>query len=117
MVLELVAGSRDRDSVAQWLESRCQPRPSIELRDFFAMIEPARFSEAVIALLPPEGGADPTEFARRAEEAGRAIPLIADLARQQREAAGDEAGRDRAAVLAVGMLALYRLAEDFGYEW
>lgn len=118
-VLELVAGERDRESFSQWLQSMSKPRPSMELRDFFALIEPARFSETFRALLPGETGAAPLELVRTAEEAGAVVPLIADLARQQGEArqSRDEADWERITMIAVGMLALYRIAEDMGYEW
>jgi len=118
-VLDLVAGERDRESFSQWLQSMSKARPSMELRDFFALIEPARFSETFRALLPAETGAASIELVRAAEDAGAVVPLIADLARQQGEASQsrDQGGWERITMLAVGMLALYRIAEDMGYEW
>ena len=47
------------------------------------------------------------------------MPFLRDLARQQGEA--HEAGRNEdwnlVTTLAIGVIAIYGLAEDMGYEW
>ncbi len=92
-------------------------KPKLELREFFARIDPQAFTQRVLSLLPGITGADPSEFERRAVEAADAMPLLRELARQQHHAAATQQDRDRIVLVTVGIIALHALAEDMGYEW
>ena len=117
-ILQLAAGALDKTAFTDWARKHMREKPKLELRDFFSRIDPVRFSEKFLSLLPGETHADPNEFRKKHEEAKTRIPFLRDLARQQQEAkeAGDEKGWDRVTILAVGMITLYAIAEDMGYE-
>lgn len=119
IILQLAAGSIDKPAFTHWARTQMHEKPKMELRDFFSQIDPVAFTDRFKSLLPAETQTSPREFTRRAEEAIISIPLLADLGRQQAEAArtGDSNGWDRVTALAVGILTLYVLAEDMGYEW
>ena len=118
-VLQVTAGTLDKSAFTEWASVHMHEKPQMELRDFFARIDPVQFSNRFLSLLPGETSADPKEFVERVTEAVPAIPFLRDLARQQSDArqSGDEQGHDRITMLAVGMLTLHALAEDMGYEW
>ena len=119
VVLQLAAGAMDKAAFTQWARMHMHEKPRLELRDFFGRIDPASFNQRFLSLLPGETGAAPEEFGQRVLEATKGMPFLRDLARQQREAqqVGDQSGWDRITMLAVGMMSLYAIAEDMGYEW
>jgi death-on-curing protein len=119
VIVQMAAGSLDKPTFTNWAEAHMHEKPKMEVRDFFNRIDPVRFSERFYSLLPAETGASPQEFSQRAIEAAIAMPFLRDVARQQSEArdAGNQRDWDCITMLAVGMLALYALAEDMGYEW
>jgi death-on-curing protein len=118
-ILELAGGTSDKQSFTAWARGHIHEKPKMELRDFFRRIDPVSFADTFRSLLPGETGANPEEFVERTREAKPSMPILEDFARQQRDAkdAGDQHGWDRITMLAVGMLTLYALAEDMGYEW
>lgn len=105
-----------KDRRSQWLQAHSKPRPSLELRDFFAALSPELHLSHITAYL-----ATPDHAGKLAtiNEASRAIPLIRHLTNRAEAlaAAGDqEAAQTFAAMFAV-LVAVYRVAEDMGYEW
>jgi death-on-curing protein len=118
-VRALAASNRDKAEFTNWAKQHMHEKPRMELRDFFHQVDPLEFNERFRSLLPGETSADPREFLKRAEEAAGAMPLLLDLGRQQQEchARGDTAGWEKITMLAVGLLTLYAIAEDLGYEW
>jgi len=119
VILQLASGSLNKSQFTERVRSYMREKPKLELRDFFSRIQPDQFSQRFKSLLPAETGANPSEFEQRGTEVATAMPFLRDLGRQQREAqqAGDQEGRNGITMLAVGMMALYALAEDMGYEW
>jgi death-on-curing protein len=119
VILQLAAGSLEKAPFTEWARKQMREKPKMELRDFFSRIDPHQFTERFLSLLPAETGSAPQEFAQRAKEASAAIPLLADLARQQSQASqtNDKSEYERITFLAVGIMTLYALAEDMGYEW
>lgn len=119
VIRQLAAGSLGKTAFTTWARKHMHEKPKMELREFFNRIAPAQFSERFLSLLPGETGANPKEFLGRVTEATAAIPLLSDLAKQQQEAqeTGDDKGWEKVTMLAVGMMTLYALAEDMGYEW
>jgi death-on-curing protein len=114
-VLGLVSDEVDKGSFAVWLAHHCRPRPSLELRDFFAGFTPTldfSFIDASAA-----GGG--SELNASCEDAARAIPVIAHLVQRSEElrTQGDELAAMALASRASVLVAIYRLAEDMGYEW
>jgi death on curing protein len=119
IILQLAAGVLNKTAFTDWAKKHMHEKPRLELREFFSRVRPDEFSTRFRSLLPGETGASPSEFAARGGEVAVSIPLLRDLERQQREArqAGNQNERDRITMLAVGIMTLYALAEDMGYEW
>jgi death on curing protein len=119
IVLNLASGPLEKSAFTELVRKYMHEKPRLELREFFSRIQPDQFSDRFKSLLPAETGARPSEFEERGTEAAMAMPFLRDLGRQQRDAqqAGDQEGWSRVTMLAVGMMTLYALAEDMGYEW
>lgn len=115
----LAAGTLSKAQFTGWAKTQMHEIPHMELREFFRQVDPARFTGTFRSLLPGETGAPPSEFAQRSAEAMNAMPFLRDLARQQQEARerNDNETWERITMLSVGMIALYAIAEDLGYEW
>lgn len=118
-IVQMAAGTMAKPAFTEWLARHVHEKAKMEVRDFFNQIDPVQFSQRFRSLLPAETGASPQEFSQTASEAIVAMPFLRDLARQQEEAraSGDQKEWDRITMLAVGMMTLYALAEDMGYEW
>lgn len=114
-VLEMVEGATEKTDFAEWLETHCRARPSLELRHFFAGLTPALDFSFVDA---SAAGGD-AELLASCEDAGRAIPVIVHLVQRSEElrAQGNELAAVAMASRALVLVAIYRLAEDMGYEW
>lgn len=119
IILQLAAGSLNKTAFTDWARKHMHEKPRLELREFFGRVAADEFSRRFFSLLPTATGASPQEFEARVAEAAVAIPLLLDLARQQREAdqSGDRDAWNRITMLAVGVMTLHALAEDMGYEW
>lgn len=117
--LGLAAGALSKEQFTNWARTQMHQMPRMELREFFRQVNPIRFTNTFRSLLPGETGAPPNEFAQRSTEAMNAMPFLRDLARQQQEAhnRNDKETWDRITMLSVGMMALYTIAEELGYEW
>ncbi len=119
-ILALVESSDGRADFAAWLESNCEPRPSLELREFFAAINFERFRNRIGSFT--KGILAEERLAELLREAATGMPLVVDLDRalqQALESQSEEAAlRVQATWASVAtLLALYREAEDMGYEW
>jgi hypothetical protein len=114
-ILQLIAGTLDKRGFGEWLQQNCRPRPSFELRDFFAAVTP-KLMQALRdgSVLGPR-----TELAASFQEASFAIPLLQSLFSRAQDCAqrGDEQGQLAAASQIVVLQLLFRAAEDMGYEW
>ena len=119
-IISLVTGSIDKAGFARWLDEHCRARVSYELRDFFAVASMAEVAERA-ELFHVSAGNTPQQFVAAVEDAAMAMPIVADLAAhvqvldadgKHESAARRDLGRDLKT-----FLALYRLAEDMGYEW
>lgn len=114
-ILALIDGSLDRDGFAEWLAAHSRQRPSFELRDFFATLDLHTLGSAFAGL---SAGASAEHVATIAE-AAEAIPVIdqASLAAARAHQANDTASADILRHHATLLTAIYRVAEDMGYEW
>lgn len=114
-ILELIAGTMDKQRFAEWLEARCKARPSLELRDFFSLLTP----EIMQSLRDGTVEGSDAEIAASFQEANLAIPLIQSLVAQTQHClqSGDTQGQMAAALHIALLQLLYRAAEELGYEW
>jgi death on curing protein len=115
-ILALVTDQWDKPQMEQWLREHCIERRSFELRDFFVMADGAKYR----ALLESMRAGRDTEVMASINEAAGVIPIAEELVRLLNSVPDDERGGDvaRAALNDLVLLAaLYRLAEDMGYEW
>lgn len=114
-MLLMVEGALDKAGCAVWLETHCRTRPCLELRDFFAVFTPA-FDFSFVEASAAGGG---TELMASCEDAGRAIPVITHLVQRSEElrVQGDDLAAVAMASRALVLVAIFRLAEDMGYEW
>lgn len=113
-ILALAEGTLDKESLSQWIEAAARARPTIELREFFAAVDGRMFQERLSAL--STSGKD--GFLTSSQEAVAVLPLLSDFVHEA--ALHIASGREVPAYLLgqVNLLtALYRIAEDMGYEW
>jgi death-on-curing protein len=115
-ILALAAGSLTKQAMTEWVRSNVHPKRPMELRTFFRQFDLAaarNVADAVVAS-GRQAEADAT-----LDEAAEAIPCIRDLltAEKALREAGQEANADRVAYAIIVLAAVYRAAEDMGYEW
>lgn len=115
IVLEVAQSAKSKQEVADWLQQNVRERVSLELRNFFERLDYATLHTVFDGI----AAGQTSERVATIIEAGIAIPAIseANLGAVSAEAAGDS---DTAHILRQhGMLltAIYRIAEDMGYEW
>ncbi len=115
-ILDVVAGKTDKTTLAGWLQSHSRLRPSMELRDFFATIDIARVHDRLESATVSRSHA---ELNASAEEAAHSSPLVRSLFEASRGCyeQGDKASGGNLGNQAMLLVALYRIAEDLGYEW
>ncbi|MGD9688294.1 MAG: type II toxin-antitoxin system death-on-curing family toxin [Phycisphaerales bacterium] len=114
-ILALISGEVDKAGFAQWLKDRSRPRPSLELRDFFAQLR----GTDMRSWLKAAGAQSQQEIDATVAEAQEVIPLVRSLLAASIEAAqaGDEPSAARLKSQAMTLISIYRLAEDMGYDW
>ncbi len=114
-LLSLIAGDLDKDSFAAWLEDHCKPRPSMEMRDFFALFTPGSDRDFIEA----SGAGRGPEHLASYLEAAQAMPVIHHL--MERATQLKDEGNEIASVAFASrvqlLVAIYRIAEDMGYDW
>lgn len=115
IVLDIATSNKSKEEVSDWLLQNVRERTSLELRDFFQRLDYATLETIFSGIA---AGQTPEQVATIIE-AGIAIPAVAQA--NVGAMAADEAGDPRAAEILRqhGMLltAIYRIAEDMGYEW
>jgi len=116
----MISEHRDKAWFAEKLASASRARPSLELRDFFASLKYAAVHEVLSA-----GLVDSDETRAHAEriitmiEAAKAIPAIneANLGAVAATADGRLDNASRLHSQTHLLTAMFRIAEDMGYEW
>lgn len=116
-ILRLVTNEMDKAAFAGWLQAHSRPRASMELRDFFSGLTVDDLVSQYMAVVV--GGEQGEPMAQTLEDAGRSVPVVARLhAQANAEYAAGQVDRGRTAMSMVFLLAaMYRIAEDMGYEW
>jgi death on curing protein len=115
IVVEVSTHLKSKDELADWLSCNVRPRATFELRDFFRRLD-YRTLETVFSGIA--AGNSPEQIATILE-AGNGIPAISE-ANMGALAAEDSGDHPSAQVLrqhAMLLTAIYRIAEDMGYEW
>ncbi len=114
-ILAVAEGRIDKAALAEWIAARARPRASMELRDFFRQVDYGKLA----AMFEGIAAGPSAERVASMMEAGESIIAVhqANIGAMAAEAGGDHGS---AAILrhhAMLMTALYRLAEEMGYEW
>ncbi len=92
------------------------PRKKLDMRDFFSRFNDEAFIGQIASMVNSGSQAEVDQTTR---EAVKAIPLL-DAVLQQKRAAEADGDAERAKLwlgASIQLIAIYRLAEDMGYEW
>lgn len=114
-VLDVAQSSTSKEEAADWLLRNVRARISLELRDFFQRLDYTTL-EAVFGAI---AAGETQERVATILEAGYAIPAIsqANIGAVAAEEGGDAASAQVLRQHAMLLTAMYRIAEDMGYEW
>lgn len=115
MVLEVAQSRKTKDDVTDWVRNNVRARVSFELRDFFQRLDYATLGTIFRGIA---AGKTPEQVATILE-AGNAIPAIshANIGAVAAEDSGDLASAQILRQHGMLLTAIYRIAEDMGYEW
>jgi death-on-curing protein len=113
--LAVAQGAVRKDELATWIMQRVRPRPSFELREFLQRLDYATLASVFGGIA---AGQTPEQVATIVE-AGHAIPAItqANVGALAAEEGGDVASAQVLRQHGMLLTAIYRIAEDMGYEW
>jgi hypothetical protein len=115
LLLTMIESHRDKAWLADRLMNLCKPRSSFELRDLFAVLDHGEHYAHIVAF--NQGSAE--EKQASVTEAGRVMPVLPHLYLRAQHC--DETNNREAASIFFAQVALlvaiYRIAEDLGYEW
>ena len=114
-VLDVAQGVKSKDELAKWLLKNSRARVSLELREFFQRLD----YTTLASLFGGIAAGNKPEQVATIVEAGNAIPAIsqANLGAVASEANGDTASAQVLRQHSMLLTAIYRIAEDLGYEW
>jgi len=115
-IVALVTDQWDKARMEGWLQANCRERTSFELRDFFAMADGAKYKMLVKSMQAArlvETLASVNETATAMPFASELVSVLNDLAESERQTDLGQGALNDLLLLT----ALYRLAEDMGYEW
>jgi death-on-curing protein len=117
VVLQLASGQLDKSEFEKWAARHMHEKPRLELRDFFARLDPDHHHAHLSAIVATQGS---EETNTTIAEARRAIPLIAHLESRALDVntQGDTSTSKLFAAMFAMLVAIFRIAEDdMGYEW
>ncbi len=116
LMLELIESRRDK----QWLASRIaevsRSRPSIELRDFFALADPIKFHQFILSIQATPADAELDQTAREAAAVMPSLSVLLNAAAHYNEHGEHERAQAQIQT-AMAFIAIFRVAEELGYEW
>lgn len=116
-ILSLAAGQMDKPALTEWLRSHCREKPAMELRVFFESLDLVRVRGMVESMRAADRF---EELQSSIAEAGLAIPYVMEMVRALNDMQGtqhEQAGVREILNDILLLTALYRIAEDMGYEW
>jgi death-on-curing protein len=113
--LAVAQGAVEKGELENWIMRNVRPRPSMELRDFLQQLDYATLSTVFGGIA---AGQTPEKVATILE-AGYAIPAVAqaNVGAVAAEESGDIASAQILRQHSMLLTAIYRIAEDMGYEW
>jgi death on curing protein len=115
LVLEVAQSRKSKEELAVWIRHNARARVSCELRDFFQRLD-YEILERVFSSIA--AGQSPEQVATIVE-AGHAIPAIpqANIGALDAEQNGKSEAAYTLRQQAMLLTAIFRIAEDMGYEW
>lgn len=115
IVLEVAKSATSKEQVADWLQQNVRERTSLELRTFFERLDYATLATVFGGIAVGQA----QERVATIVEAGVAIPAVAEanIGAVKAEAAGDQNAAEILRQHGMLLTAIYRVAEDMGYEW
>jgi len=120
VILQLADGSLDKSQFTDWARKHMHEKPKMELRDFFATLKYQTITECLHAGLVH----DNPDLAQKERfdtitEAAKAIPAIdeANLGAMHAEREGNVEATTILRGQSHLLTAIYRIAQDMGYEW
>lgn len=113
-MLEVADGSTEKQTLTSWVASKARPLPSLELRKFFNSLTFEALStwRRSVPLEPEVEGWRPSEW-----EAAQSIPYMRAVMRLHENPNLSPDQRLACEVEIMLLTAIFRLAEDMGYEW
>lgn len=120
VILQLAAGSLDKPAFTDWARKHVREKPKMELREFFANLKYQTIAECLKAGLVHENpGLAHKERIDTMVEAAKSIPSIneANIGAAHAEASGDHEAATILRAQSHLLTAIYRIAQDMGYEW
>lgn len=111
MMMAVAEGKVEKAALAAWLAARARPRPTLELREFFKRLDFDELMRRMPTLLASNWHGD---HAALRQETAMAIPVFDRLLA---EGLADPENKRPMVDMAFLLCAIYRLAEDQGYEW
>ena len=120
VILGLASGNLSKETFTEWATKYMHEKPKRELRDFFASLKHQAIAEFLKAgLMHDNLDIAHCERFDTMVEAARAIPAINEANIGAMRAS--DAGNEQSATILRGqshlLTAIYRIAEDMGYEW
>ncbi|MEX2215881.1 MAG: type II toxin-antitoxin system death-on-curing family toxin [Phycisphaeraceae bacterium] len=115
VILQLAAGEMEKAALTEWVRAHCHEKPHLELRDFLRSLTWEQIRDMVRSVVE---GASESEATSTSAEATLAIPLVGGL-----QEAVLTAQKEKSAeypylnAIMIFLIAVYRVAEDSGYEW
>jgi len=119
VILQLAAGSLDKQAFTEWTRKYMHEKPKIELREFFRAIDPEKFMQLYDAMLREAPGNTLQQLQATVDETADITPLIPLFVHLNKIAVArnDESARVSTATAIFVFCTLNRLAEEMGYEW
>lgn len=114
-ILSVAEGTLDKAGLAEWIEANVNARSSMELREFFARVD----YQVLATTFQGLNAGPPEERFATIREAERVIPSItaANIGAMRAEEVGNQEVVTILRQHSMLLTALYRIAEDMGYEW
>lgn len=118
MMLAVANNEMDKEAISRWLAKRSRKRPSMELRDFFRKLQFMELTETAKSIQPNHGTRLAEGFAS-INEAISAMPILTEIEMWHKSLPAVEQEQSFIPIAQTyrTFLALYRIAEDMGYEW
>jgi death-on-curing protein len=116
LLLDMIEQRHDKAWLADQLQLLSRARPALELRDFFRHFD---YETARTHIISTHQGGNQAEVDATVLEATSSLPIVRDLhallVRHQEQ--GKEIEAQRVLTALVLFIAMFRVAEDMGYEW